>query len=601
MNKLYWTLLFSYCSLTLYSQGVEVVSYFDADSIRIQEVITLKDSVSGILHGVYRNYFLNGNIQSTGHFDNGNQNGFWKFFYENGSIRSQGTLVGNQMHGKWMFFYEGGTKSQEGFFDKGTENGTWITFYENGSDKSLGSFVQGKKEGIWNYYYEEGQLRAQAYFRSDAGKFKEFYPSGNLLREGVMKEGREEGFWQFFYESDDKQSEGMYRNGNRDGLWIFYYPSGAVFSKGYYENNSPSNQWIYYHENGNVASKGSRLGGEKNGEWLLYYETGEIKAEGDYDSGDGEYVEYYPNGVIKSKGYVKNGKYQGKWKFYDDNGDLEGIGDFNLGNGMYTGYFPDGTIRMQGNVRNGKRVGTWKLFKPDGELAGLNKIIVENEKPMFFSGVFDEGQLVSEKPGFRHRKRRIRYFVPRLNEYRGIIGALNPGSTLFGSFPISSEYYMQERLGYEIQYIFHRKPFFVSNQSIDDDQVYSRGTKIRLRQKFYNQSNRGRMFYFGHEVQFGSIDNLANSNTSVAPLKFSQYEVGYGFFIGSRYMRRPDGQGITIDANFGFSVSYLAGKIPSSYTDEQVMIFNEVDKSRVSLPFIFTLMVGNAFNRTKRR
>ena len=108
------------------------------------------------------------------------------------------------------------------------------------------------------------------------------------------------------------------------------------------------------------------------------------------------------------------------------------------------------------------------------------------------------------------RKRRSGNFRPQVNEFKGIIVAFNPVSTAFGSIPFSVEYYLQERLGYELQFSILRDPFFTSDGNVKINDVYDRGYSLALRQKLYSPDRRLGMLYFGHELRFSTIDHFSN-------------------------------------------------------------------------------------------
>ncbi len=580
---------------------VKVISYYDADSSKLKEVMTLKDSTSGVLHGPFVEYFDNGKIKSKGSFSDNFQNGDWEYYYENGNLKSKGNLLNGVTYGVWQFYYENGQVSRKGNISNDKKQDAWQYFYENGGNKAQGQYVNDLKEGIWNFFYEEGNIKAQGYFRSDAGKYKEFYPSGHLKNEGVVVSGQKEGAWIYYYPSGEKQAYGLYQKGDRQGLWRFYHQSGALLSNGRYRDNMQTGEWKYFYETGELASKGKKNEGRKDGFWELYYESGEVKAKGEYLEGNGDYIEYYPNGAVKSKGAIKEGKYDGEWLFFKEDGTLDGRGQFELGSGVYTTYYSDSTVKSTGEVKDGKRVGTWKLNKPDGTLAGYNKIIYEEEEPIFYTDLGENpGATQSIKPEFHRRKRKSRYFIPRLNEYKGYILATNPLAPLVGNLPFSLEYYIQERLGYEFQYVFIRRPFFLGNQDIGNGVTYRRGASLKLRQKFYNLNRKGGMIYFGHEIGVRTVETRVNLSNITGALRFPQTTFEYGVFIGNRWMKKPDNASITVDTFLGFGLGYRIGKLNADYSDEQRAFFSEVNQTALTLPFTFGIMIGRSMPRAKK-
>ena len=148
-------------------------------------------------------------------------------------------------------------------------------------------------------------------------------------------------------------------------------------------------------------------------------------------------------------------------------------------------------------------------------LRGYYKTYYEDNKPVFRviedkSTPLDTTKVAYEKPEYLFKKKRIRYFRPQVNEFRGIIIGINPVSMAFGSIPITFEYYFQERLGYELQYSIIRDPFFTSDNNVKINNVYDRGYSLAIRQKLYSPDRRWGMLYFGHEFRFSTVDYFSN-------------------------------------------------------------------------------------------
>ena len=64
-------------------------------------------------------------------------------------------------------------------------------------------------------------------------------------------------------------------------------------------------------------------------------------------------------------------------------------------------------------------------------------------------------------------------------------------------FPLSVEYYLQERMGYELQMTYLRDPFFSSLNSVNINTVFMEGVGLQFRQKFYQRDEPFGMLYFG--------------------------------------------------------------------------------------------------------
>jgi antitoxin component YwqK of YwqJK toxin-antitoxin module len=584
----------------LFAQHHTVRTYYDDHQSLLKEMYTVIGDQKRIREGKYISYFENGNKKSEGFYKNGEPAGFWNYYYESGKLKMRGVLRGNTNYGLWRFYFENGNVSMEGEIYHGKREGKWNFYFENGLLKSTGEFRGGEKTGIWNHYYEDKSIKAQAYYKGDLGLYREFYTNGKIKMEGFNYMGKSDSTWTYYYENGAKQAEGKYSEGHRNGDWTFFHRNGNISASGIYDMGEKNGKWTYFHENGKISSEGEEREGKKEGYWKIYDNQGEFKGEGIFEEGSGKYREYYDNGNIKVKGEMDNGVNIGDWKYYYPDGSLEGECKFIEGEGLYTGYYSGGQIKMQGRIKDGKNVGEWKLYKEDGTLEGYYRPIYEEDKPVF---KISEKKLEEEqgpfdymKPDYRYKKRYNRYFNPVINEYRGFIIATNPAAMLLGSIPLSLEYYFQERLGHEIQLIMIRDPFFKKDQSIPENEIYSRGFDIAFRQKFYQPERGIGMFYFANELRytnnnhyFNSLDTTNNS-PEIQKIRAVENKIEYSFIIGNRWMQlfgeRWQGNnqtGITLDVFLGIGIGYRDFEKKYNHNPAYDDVFDELRQNNFSI------------------
>ena len=582
--------------------------FFDSDSSKISEIYnyTTEDS---LLNGSYESFYLNGSLKSFGWFDQNKPDSLWRYYFENGRKKAEGKFKLGIPSGKWTYYYENGNLKSEGILKGNFKSGFWKFYYENDGEKSNGNYLDNKKVGIWNYFYEDRSLKAQTVIENGIGQYVEFYPSGSRRMEGNNIAEKSEGEWIYYYETGEIEAVGNYEGGLKNGEWKYYYKSGEVSAIGIYQSGNRHGQWVHYHENGQVSQKGKLVDDKKDGFWKLYYPSGEVLGEAEFNQGDGYINEYYPSGSQKSKGRITSGKKTGKWLYYNETGYLEGEADLINGKGSYAGYYPDSTIKMTGRIEDEKRVGEWQLFNPDGTAAGTYRPIYENEQPIFKTRItrdFVEKESL-EKPSYHPEKRGLRYFLPRVNEYKGYIIGTNPTWLLNDELPIAIEYYIQERLGYELQFDILRDPFFTNHDDIGDYQVYSSGARIHFRQKFYNTDSKYGMFYFGHEVNFKFLNRQVNHTDTLIiqqPRRFGslvENTYGYGLFVGNRWMKDVGTSGITVDMFLGIGI---AGRsFTKQYEPIQVLdnYFDKEIKSPLHFPIVFGLNIGFALTKSKSK
>jgi antitoxin component YwqK of YwqJK toxin-antitoxin module len=583
------------------SQGSAVSTYYDPDLKKKKEQYFVKEGTQ-MLEGPYTSYYIDGQVKQQGSYLSNDPIGTWEYYYENGNIKMTGEIRDNQNYGHWQYFYENGSSSMEGTLYQGRKEGLWQYYYENGHLKTRGEYQNGQPTGIWNWFYESGQLKSQVYYQDNRGEFKEFYNSGKLKSSGLKVNDRNEGAWEYYYENGTVQGRGGYVNGIKEGLWEFYHPNGVLSARGTYKDGLSEGEWAYYDQDGDMSSQGTERAGRKDGYWHLYYGDGSIKGRGLFKHGEGFYKEYYENGALKISGLVKNGINEGKWLYYYEDGIMEGESWFVNGKGEYNGYYKDGALKMEGILEDGVKTGIWTLYNNDGSLAGYYKTYYEDNKPVFRvieeePVAVDTTRMVYEKPEYLFKKRKIRYFRPQVNEFRGIIVGFNPVSMAFGSIPFTVEYYLQERLGYELQYSIIRQPFFTSDGNVKINDVYDRGYSLALRQKLYHPDRRLGMFYFGHELRFSTIDHFSNVVDSLnqvngSVIGASEKKFEYSLLAGYRFVKDAGGTGVTIDAFIGVGLGYRDFDRDYPALEEFEEIYDDLDTDKLSIPFRFGVNIG---------
>jgi len=581
-------------AVKVYSQGFSRQTYHDKEKKNLKEVYQVKDTIRNVLHGRYISYYLNGNIESKGQFSNNETTGVWEFYYETGKLKMRGNMKQSSNFGLWEYFYESGQKSMEGTINGKNREGEWKTYYENGQLKDIGEYKNNKHTGLWKYYYEDGTLKGEIDYADDFGTYREYYHSGKILGEGPHTGTKNSGHWRFFAEDTSTlQSEGDFNNGKKNGDWTNYYPSGQISSKGKYENDEPVGKWEYFFEDGKVSSSGDFVSGKKNGYWSVYNSDGSLKSEATYDSGSGEYREYYKTGKLKAKGRVVNDKYEGKWEYYYEDGKREGEGDFKEGKGTYYGYYPNGNLQTKGTLENDVKVGTWEIYENDGKLSGYYRPFYDNRKL---------GKEIVELAGKSNisknspRGNRFTYFDPRFREFKGVIVGGNPVFVFAGMFPLGMEFYLQERLGHEFEFVGIRDPFFKSDQNIALGKQFTRGYSISIKQKFYNPLKAG-MWYFGQEIRFTNLGHFTNVPYQNSPDNYFtvsavEQRIEWGFLLGYRIMQSNRSKGFTIDAFASADIGYRGFSVEQSYRS----YFSSLNQSKFSNTFHFGLNIGNVFS-----
>ncbi len=429
--------------------------------------------------------------------------------------------------------------------------------------------------------------------------------------EGLIQGDTSDSTWRYYYEDGVLKATGPEKDGVKNGFWQYYHPNGSLLGEGNYTNGLTDGLWKYYDQNGKISAQGLEVAGERERSWKLFYPSGVLKGESNLNKSEGPYKEYYESGKLKAEGYIKQGKNDGLWKYYTEkDGKLEGEATFIEGEGIYKGFYGDGALQMEGRIKDDKRVGEWILYKPDGEIAGYYEAFYTDDNFSFKPTVrqpnrSDSAQtranLPYQKPPLRLKKQQLRYFRPAINEYKTLILSTNPLAIGIGSFPVSLEYYFQQRLGYELKYTVYRNPFFIASSKIDLNTVYRGGFSLDLRQKFYQPDGQLGMLYGAQEVRFSYFDHQANiveDRNSIAvnrTLHAPETLYEYSLLLGNRWMYNPGKRGITFDIFCGLGIGYRNYTQRWESSPEKDELFKDVKKNKVTFPIRLGASIGYAF------
>ena len=578
----------------LFGQGLTRETYHDPGRKNLKESYQVRDTVTNILQGRYISYYLNGNVESRGQFTNNETTGVWEFFYETGKLKMRGILKQNANYGLWEYFYESGRKSMQGTVNGKNREGEWTIYYENGQVKETGEYVKNKRHGPWRSYFEDGVLRGEIEYTHDSGRYTEFYHSGKVYGEGPKAGIHNVGHWRFFNEAGFLESEGDYEHGKKHGEWTSYYHSGKVASRGKYAGDQQVGLWEYYYEDGKPMRSGTYENGLQTGSWKAYFPDGSPSSETVFRNGAGEYREFYPSGRLKTKGAIVNDEREGKWMFYYEDGRKEGECDYKDNKGVYFGYFPNGSLQTKGAITGELKTGTWEIYQEDGELSGYYRPFYENRK--LSEEIVSLAGNTSQTKKVTRRGSHLRHFDPRVNEFRGLIVGGNPLMAFAGRLPLGVEFYLQERLGHEFEFIGIRDPFFKTDSKVPPGDKFERGYAICVKQKLYNPVRTG-MWYFGHEIRFTNFGHFINQPISLMSSEvftFSSVEqrIEWGLLLGYRICKSNVREGFTIDAFVSGDFGYRGFDVDPKFAT----YFEGINQSRLSASFHFGVNFGNVFS-----
>ncbi len=198
--------------------------------------------------------FRNDTLVAEGNQNNEGKNvGLWKYYWPNGNLKSTGNYKNGLKDGAWKYYFRNGELEQEGFWKSGKLDGEWIWYFKDGKKRCIMHFEDGVEEGDYIEWDQYNYVVAE-------GEYKEGYRVGKWLMSGGDYIGR-----------------GKYRDGLKDGEWVYYYyeeePESLIF-RGEYQDGEPDGRHTYYYQQNIPRYIHEYKAGLKNGTFVWFFEDG---------------------------------------------------------------------------------------------------------------------------------------------------------------------------------------------------------------------------------------------------------------------------------------------------------------------------------------
>lgn len=288
MNKVLVIILFC-TAISLHAQ--EKSTYWDNGNLKS----TTNHDEIGNKTGYWKTYYENGELETSGYYDNGKKSGNWDEYHYNG-VRKKTIYYQDGLMNRTSVNYENGnTMVTGGYDDNQQKDGIWEQFYINWRQKIRGEYAHGKKEGKWEYYTEQSDLYKVENFKNGIlvskweGKHKK-----NAFEDTVVEavDAIEETAVEEVVDAADAVVE-----------------AAADASYGNYYGNRPNGEWKFYNQKGNVIEIGNFINDRKEGKWISYYDNGQLKKEQVWkDNKLMEVLSYFDqNGKALDAGTLKSG------------------------------------------------------------------------------------------------------------------------------------------------------------------------------------------------------------------------------------------------------------------------------------------------------
>ncbi|BDC98563.1 toxin-antitoxin system YwqK family antitoxin [Persicobacter psychrovividus] len=550
-RRIFFTFFFAYGLLSYCCAQKLVKTYYDDAHTQLMETYEVSSDDPEIMEGRYTMYFKSGNKSAEGNYFQDEPVGFWRYYHENGQVKMQGEIVNRVNAGKWQYFHDNGQPKMQGELMNNKRVGEWLFFDRQGKLQASGVFKGSRRTGWWKFYFPNGKLKSEINFSKAEGEFIDYYPSGNIKGEGSQWQGKRQGEWRLYHDNGKVAGEGLFSADLQHGEWRLYNEDGYLKASGQYDDGERSGSWKTFYTNKQKSAEGNYYKGKREGQWQFFDPNGKPAGVVNYANDQGTFTGRDAQGHIHTQGQVKGGYFVGDWLYFKPDGQVKGQCHYKEGVGEYTEVYPNGNLKVKGSLVNGVKSGVWVMYAEDASVIGYHQASANEPLQQALTvEEFTNAQpqqtaapaRVSHKPDYRYKKKSSRYFLPRLNEFRGFIVSIAPINTFAGELPLSMEYYIQERHGIEMSVSLLREPFFSTHSQLPRGTLFDLGYAISLRQKFYQRNKPYGMLYFGHEIRYcENLHAVEVLDDAGAPLELQVQErkVQYALLLGDRLIVSP--------------------------------------------------------------
>jgi len=125
--------------------------------------------------------------------DAGPENGPFKFCWSNGQVVRKGTNKDGRLHGLYQEYYSNGQLTYKHIYRNGVrQDGPLIAFHKNGTVQRKTVISKGKIHGVAKFYGRDGLITSEGPYNygKKHGIFKYYAKDGSLKRTAVFVEGK---------------------------------------------------------------------------------------------------------------------------------------------------------------------------------------------------------------------------------------------------------------------------------------------------------------------------------------------------------------------------------------------------------------------------
>jgi len=226
---------------------------------------------------------------------------FLIFIFSSFTVQSQKKIE----NGPYEIFYDDGQIKTSGQYENKKKVGDWKDYFKSGEIERAYSYTKGKMDIEKKSYFKNGNINSETILINEEAFFKEYYWSGKLFFEKKLNGG----YAKEYYKNGNLKSEGQYSDNELTGNWKHYFETGELEWEVEYINSYREGPYNQYYKNGQLKTEGVSKKNKLDGFEKRYFEDGKIKWEGRYTKGAfvGKWKGYDVLGEQKHNHKYKNG------------------------------------------------------------------------------------------------------------------------------------------------------------------------------------------------------------------------------------------------------------------------------------------------------
>lgn len=343
----------------------DVVEYYPDGQVSVQASYVIRNQICDcgndypVLHGVYKAYHPNGQIQrSLDYYGGGVADGDYTEYDAEGRLTRSYSIRNFRRHGDYAE-YQGGQLTKEAYYVNGSLEGPYRELDEQGRLTRKALFVGGKYQGVLETYRNGILVSEESYHEGRRlGWQKTYYPDGSPRRTYIASEFRSQPVGEdLHYRMDGSLSRKVSRVLDDRGQLVESRDEQFGEDERLVKLTHKVGDWQLeeeYNQNGELTAR--REQDDKGLQGLLLTRQWSTLVREHYKDGKEHGASIREgSGGSREEGRYQNGKKEGLWQTLQTNGITEKV-----------------------NYRAGERHGRYQRFDETGELADV--IHYENGK-----------------------------------------------------------------------------------------------------------------------------------------------------------------------------------------------------------------------------